>query len=297
MRGRVVLLITMVLMLGSLPRFAGAAEFNADVPARIAPDTQIIVNIPERKMRLFHNEALVFEFPVAVGQPIFQTPVGPRLMKNITWNPWWMPPNSKWAENDHPTPPGPSNPLGPVKMNLDRAILMHGTSKESSVGTPASHGCMRMYNENAKTLAWWAQTHFSDQTELELFDKYASNRRTTYNVNLQTFIPVEIVYELFSIEDGLFKVYPDIYNKAPNKQRAAINWFEELGVASEDINEEGLERLMRESGKIERFVDLRKVLSRRAAVMLEKRFAEGFFKTLYAVRDAEKVVDSSLALR
>jgi L,D-transpeptidase ErfK/SrfK len=45
-------------------------------------------------------------------------------------------------------PPGPDNPLGLRAINWTApAIRFHGTSALSSIGTAASHGCVRMTNE------------------------------------------------------------------------------------------------------------------------------------------------------
>jgi lipoprotein-anchoring transpeptidase ErfK/SrfK len=43
-------------------------------------------------------------------------------------------------------PPGPGNPLGTRALNLSApGIRIHGTIKNYSIGTAASHGCMRMH--------------------------------------------------------------------------------------------------------------------------------------------------------
>ena len=42
-------------------------------------------------------------------------------------------------------PPGPSNPLGTRALNINApGIRIHGTSNLASLGTAASHGCIRM---------------------------------------------------------------------------------------------------------------------------------------------------------
>jgi L,D-transpeptidase ErfK/SrfK len=50
-------------------------------------------------------------------------------------------------------PPGPNNPLGTRALYLNTSgIRIHGTSKRSSIGTAASHGCMRMLREDVEAL-------------------------------------------------------------------------------------------------------------------------------------------------
>jgi hypothetical protein len=42
--------------------------------------------------------------------------------------------------------------LGPHKLVLGDGYLIHGTNKETSIGDAASHGCIRMYNEDVQRL-------------------------------------------------------------------------------------------------------------------------------------------------
>jgi lipoprotein-anchoring transpeptidase ErfK/SrfK len=94
---------------------------------------------------------LVASFPVAVGQPVFPTPLGSFTIRTMTRNPWWYPPDSDWAEGAEPIPPGPGNPLGTRWMGLSVAgVGIHGTYNSLSVGTSASHGCIRMHIRSAE---------------------------------------------------------------------------------------------------------------------------------------------------
>jgi lipoprotein-anchoring transpeptidase ErfK/SrfK len=50
-------------------------------------------------------------------------------------------------------PPGPGNPLGTRAMQLDAdSIYIHGTPNDGSIGTHASHGCIRMHMGDAEDL-------------------------------------------------------------------------------------------------------------------------------------------------
>lgn len=228
--------------------------------------THIQVNVPSRRLKVFQNGEVVHEFPVAVGQPRFKTPIGPRKMTNIVWNPWWIPPKtSAWAKNDKDTPPGPHNPLGPVKMKLGSAILLHGTSNESTVGRAASHGCMRMFNKDAKTLAWWVQSRFSDSKDNDLYTEYQSNNRRSYHVNLAYEIPVDITYNLFEIENGVLKAYPDIYWKKPNRKQEAINFLVSRGFEPHQINEKKLSQFLKDSQKQGMQIELKKIYKGKVA--------------------------------
>lgn len=231
---------------------SGAAlrhDLAHDLEASNPMTAKLIVNIPAKQVELYDQGDLIHVFPVAVGTTQYKTPTGPRALRQIVWNPWWLPPDSGWAKNDRPTPPGPGNPLGIVKLDLGGAILMHGTNKESTVGTPASHGCMRMYREDVKTLAWWIQSRFTEKTDPALLKQYEKNSRTSYYVNLPHSVPVEIKYEVVSIGPKTLKAHPDIYGRAGNLKRHIFSILAQSGYSTDLVSETALNRLLMEAKK------------------------------------------------
>jgi hypothetical protein len=63
---------------------------------------------------------------------------------------WVNPAPDTWgADMPESIPPGPGNPLGLRAINWSApAIRFHGTSATYSLGYNASHGCVRMANED-----------------------------------------------------------------------------------------------------------------------------------------------------
>jgi lipoprotein-anchoring transpeptidase ErfK/SrfK len=115
----------------------------------------IVVDLSERHLYFYRYDHLVKRYPVAVGQPAYPTPTGTYFIIQMTKNPTWLPPNSDWAKNATPIPPGTTNPLGTRWMGTSASgIGIHGVppSENSSIGTYASHGCIRMYNWDAVQL-------------------------------------------------------------------------------------------------------------------------------------------------
>ena len=117
----------------------------------------VVVSKGERLLRLYAPVAgkakAVLKFKVAVGAPSFPTPAGTFTIVTMQKDPWWNPPDSDWAKDSEPVPPGPSNPLGTRWMGLDRQdIGLHGTPDSSSLGGYASHGCVRMFIPSAEKL-------------------------------------------------------------------------------------------------------------------------------------------------
>jgi lipoprotein-anchoring transpeptidase ErfK/SrfK len=111
---------------------------------------------------------VIREYPMSPGGPGHETPTGSFEITEITEKPWWYPPSSPWAAGAKPTPPGPRNPLGPMKMRVgSSSVLFHGVpiSKFDSLGKyAASHGCLRMFPQDA----WELHRIVSKGTRVEI---------------------------------------------------------------------------------------------------------------------------------
>jgi lipoprotein-anchoring transpeptidase ErfK/SrfK len=94
-------------------------------------------------------------YDVAVGTNKKPTPLGTFSIRHIVWNPAWHPPNEKWAKGKKPAQPGdPKNPMKVVKIFFsDPDYYIHGTDDEDSLGGAASHGCIRMAENDVAELA------------------------------------------------------------------------------------------------------------------------------------------------
>jgi lipoprotein-anchoring transpeptidase ErfK/SrfK len=107
---------------------------------------RIVVNLSQFRVRLIRNGKVVVSYPIARGQPAYPTPTGEYEINDKQVDPTWTPPDSPWAAELSSIPPGPGNPLGTRWIGTSApAIGFHGTYADYSVGTAASHGCMRMH--------------------------------------------------------------------------------------------------------------------------------------------------------
>jgi lipoprotein-anchoring transpeptidase ErfK/SrfK len=113
----------------------------------------IVIRRGSNRLLLYRYDRLRREFRVATGQSTYPTPLG-RFTIQVMWrNPWWYPPNSRWARGQKPIPPGPNNPLGTRWMGLSTpGVGIHGTPNPASIGYSVSHGCIRMYIADAEWL-------------------------------------------------------------------------------------------------------------------------------------------------
>jgi hypothetical protein len=106
-------------------------------------------------LRLFKGTRLARRYQVAVGAGGYDTPAGLRRVVAKEVNPAWHAPNRPWAGElaGQTIPPGdPRNPLIARFIHLGDGIGIHGTNQEGSIGTRASHGCIRMRVAEVKRL-------------------------------------------------------------------------------------------------------------------------------------------------
>ena len=123
------------------------AAVTADDLRKQNGGTVLTVDKKNFKLRLFKHLKYVRSFGVAVGQPAYPTPSGRFRIVNKQVNPTWSVPNSPWAgELQGTTVAGgsPNNPLKARWMGIINGVGIHGTGQEYSIGSRASHGCIRM---------------------------------------------------------------------------------------------------------------------------------------------------------
>jgi len=107
----------------------------------------VTVSTSERKARLFRRGKFVKAYTVAIGSAEFPTPQGQFVVQSMQKNPAWNVPNSAWAGSlaGQSIPGGdPSNPLVARWIGFNGSVGFHGTASSGSLGSAASHGCIRM---------------------------------------------------------------------------------------------------------------------------------------------------------
>ncbi|HEX9123594.1 MAG TPA: L,D-transpeptidase/peptidoglycan binding protein [Actinomycetota bacterium] len=115
----------------------------------------IVVDLSENHLYLYDGFKVVKEFPVATAAPGYTTPVGTWEIVNKAENPtWYNPAPDGWGAGEPLViPPGPGNPLGTRALYLNAPdIRIHGSYADSSIGTYASHGCIRMHISDSEVL-------------------------------------------------------------------------------------------------------------------------------------------------
>ena len=109
----------------------------------------ITVDRDHFRLRLFKNLRIWKRYGIAVGMAGLETPRGLYHIQDKQVNPAWTEPNSSWvppADRGRVVPGGdPGNPLKARWMGIANGVGIHGTAEDWSIGSRASHGCIRMH--------------------------------------------------------------------------------------------------------------------------------------------------------
>ncbi|MEA2437386.1 MAG: L,D-transpeptidase ErfK/SrfK [Thermoleophilaceae bacterium] len=108
--------------------------------------TVLIINRSGFQLTLYKQLSVAKTYRIAVGRQGLETPAGQYAIQDKQVNPSWHVPNSPWAGAlaGKVIPPGPQDPIKARWMGIAGGAGIHGTSDIGSLGTAASHGCIRM---------------------------------------------------------------------------------------------------------------------------------------------------------
>lgn len=151
-------------------------------------DKRIEINLASRLLTLYQGDVGIRMYPVAPGKPDSPTPEGRRTVVDMEINPEWIDPD----DPKNIIPSGPDCPIGYRWIGIGGNYGIHGTNNPYSIGTYASHGCVRMYEKDVE----------------DLFAHIVKG------------IPVDIIYERVVVQKApdhtvVYYIYPDGYHKEP----------------------------------------------------------------------------------
>ncbi|MEX0874855.1 MAG: L,D-transpeptidase/peptidoglycan binding protein [Actinomycetota bacterium] len=114
----------------------------------------IVVSTSANHLTFYKDGKVSKSYRVATGTGGFPTPHGQFRITAKRMNPTWVNPGGEWAKDMPPSiGPGPNNPLGTRALNISASgIRIHGTPNDASIGTNASHGCIRMHMHEVEEL-------------------------------------------------------------------------------------------------------------------------------------------------
>lgn len=233
--------ILFVLLGGAGVSVSSIRRAKLDDPAAL----QLVLNIPANRLDVYEAGARTRSYEVSVGKRPYNTPPGKYRISSVVWNPWWHPPDSKWAEGRKPAPPGPTNPMGRVKLNFAPLLYIHGTTEEDRLGAPASHGCVRMANGELIELARLVHARTETRVSSTVLDELVASPKMTRQFQLRRSVPLTVVYDLVEVRDRHLVIHPDVYRKGdqPTLQREVMEVLKKEGINVNALNRELLSRI------------------------------------------------------
>jgi lipoprotein-anchoring transpeptidase ErfK/SrfK len=151
------------------------------------------VDLNARKLYLYENGTRVETHAVAIGSAKWPTQPGEWTIKQVIFNPEWIPPDETWAEERQPKKSGAAdNPLGRAQLVYDPPRTIHGTNQPSSIGTNTSHGSIRMNNSEIVALAKRIMTASGAPKDAAWYTRAATQRSEKQVVDLPTPVPIKV---------------------------------------------------------------------------------------------------------
>jgi hypothetical protein len=173
--------------------FAILMAAASEMAAESFPTRRLIVNIPARKIALVENDRVVKIYSVAVGKRSTPSPSGTFHIASHVVNP-------TYSHEGKVIGPGPANPVGTRWMSLGyKGYGLHGTNHPESIGHAASHGCIRMRNQDVEQL--FERVRVGDEVDLvenptpeqaELFGEPATEPTSREQVNTVQIWPKQL---------------------------------------------------------------------------------------------------------
>ena len=151
------------------------------------------VDLNARQLYVYKGGQRVASHPVAIGSAKWPTQTGEWTVKQVVFNPEWIPPDESWAEQREPRKPGdPKNPLGRAQLVYDPPRSIHGTNEPSSIGKPVSHGSIRLTNQVIVALARDVMAAGGASKDEAWFQAARTNRSKKQVVDLPNPIAIKV---------------------------------------------------------------------------------------------------------
>lgn len=115
-------------------------------------ETRLEVSLSRRQVTVYRGAVEVKKYPLGIGKAGWETPTGTFSVVQMVRDPIWMNPLTGQI-----VPAGdPANPLGTywIGFSTEGRIWygFHSTNQPQTVGQAISHGCLRMYSQDAEEL-------------------------------------------------------------------------------------------------------------------------------------------------
>ena len=161
-------------------------------PAAGAP--YLLADLSDKILYLYEGDSVTTMYDISDGKEPYPTPRGAFKIRKLTWNPSWVPPDSKWAAKKKPAGPGdPKNPMKVVKIFFKEPdYYIHGTADIGSLGFSESHGCLRMSPDDIMQVGKWVMERGGQPKEENWFMRLIHSRREEKVIYLSKPVPIRV---------------------------------------------------------------------------------------------------------
>jgi len=127
-----------------------ASRYKSEAP-KASKQRKVLVDLSDRRVYVYRQNTVIASYPIGVGKKGWETPTGTFEVIHMQEYPAWQHPITGKV-----FPAGANSPLGErwigfLKDGLNE-IGFHGTPNSELVGSPVSHGCLRMRNADVRLL-------------------------------------------------------------------------------------------------------------------------------------------------
>lgn len=137
----------------SVPKSPALASPQQSEAKRLNASAQekVVVDLSDRRVYVYRQNTVIASYPIGVGKKGWETPIGTFEVMHMQEYPAWQHPitGKIFAA-------GPNSPLGERWIGFWsdglNEIGFHGTPNSELVGSPVSHGCLRMRNPDVRLL-------------------------------------------------------------------------------------------------------------------------------------------------
>jgi murein L,D-transpeptidase YcbB/YkuD len=134
--------------------------------------------------------------------------------------------------------------MGRVKLFFMPLYFIHGTPAGESIGTPASHGCVRMLNEDVIALARLLHQRAAPEVTAARLDQLSRPSSNTQRVNFSGTIEINIRYDAVEVTGSEIFVYPDIYSMNRLHSESVYQALMRAGYSPDNIDYTEVRRLI-----------------------------------------------------
>lgn len=129
------------------------ATESAPRPTQTGERLKAVIDLPAQEMQVYVDGSQRYSWKISSGRSGYPTPSG-----------YYKP---QWLSRMHYSKKFDDAPM-PYAVFFKGGYAVHGTMSISRLGAPASHGCVRLHPDNAKTFFELVQRHGKSNSSIEL---------------------------------------------------------------------------------------------------------------------------------